>query len=62
MAHLITVQQFSERFGVPRSSFYRLVKAGQLSIIKVGRSSRVAVADAERWAASLPRFGGQVRP
>ncbi len=54
--------EFMRIYGVPRSSFYRLVKAGRLRIHKIGRASRIAKAEAKVWAASLPTFGGEVRP
>jgi excisionase family DNA binding protein len=50
--------EFMRIYGVPRSSFYRLVKAGHLRIRKIGRASRIAKADAQAWAAGLPTFGG----
>jgi predicted DNA-binding transcriptional regulator AlpA len=53
-----TVPQFLETYAVSRSAFYRAVHRGDLSLVKLGAASRVAVADAERWAASLPRITG----
>lgn len=58
----LTVAEFIRLYGVPRSSFYRLVKAGALRIHKVGRASRIAKAEAATWAAGLPTFGGEARP
>lgn len=46
---LMTVQDFLENFRIGRTSFYREVAAGRLPIVKVGRSTRVARADAEAW-------------
>jgi excisionase family DNA binding protein len=57
-----TVAEFIRLYGVPRSSFYRLVKEGRLRIHKIGRASRIAKAEARVWAGSLPTFGGEVRP
>lgn len=51
--------EFMRIYGVPRSSFYRLVKAGALRIHKIGRASRIAKAEAATWAAGLPTFGGE---
>lgn len=54
----ITLNQFCERFQCSRSTVYRLAHAGAFTIVKFGRSSRIAVEDAEAWAASLPTMGG----
>lgn len=56
-----TVAEFIRLFGVPRTTTYRLVKAGRLRITKIGRASRIAKADAQAWAASLPTIGGEAR-
>jgi len=53
-----TVPEFLERYPMGRSTFYRLVKDGQLKLTKFGGSSRVAKADAEAWAAALPVING----
>ena len=57
----LTVAEFIRLYRVPHASFYRLVKAGKIRIHKIGRSSRVAKAEATAWAESLPTFGGEVR-
>ena len=54
----LTIAQFSERYQVSRSAIYRLAQAGDFTIIKFGRSSRIAFDEAEAWAASLPTMGG----
>ena len=53
----LTVNQFCQRFQVSRSTVYRLARARAFAIIKFGRSSRIALDDAEAWAASLPTMG-----
>lgn len=53
-----TVSEFLEYYPMGRSTLYRLVGSGLLHMVKFGRSSRIAVSDAEAWAATLPRFGG----
>lgn len=55
----ITLNQFCERFQCSRSTVYRLAHAGTLTIVKFGRSSRIALDEAEAWAASLPVMGGR---
>jgi len=56
---LMTVPQFLQTYAITRSSFYREVNRGTIPLVKCGRSTRVSVADAEAWAASLPRTGGR---
>lgn len=53
MKELITIQEFCERFSVSRTTFYRQRNSGLLPIRKIGRASRIRLADAEAWAASL---------
>ena len=50
---LLTVAQFKERYQISHTSFYRQVQANKLRIIKIGASTRVRLADAEAWLASL---------
>jgi predicted DNA-binding transcriptional regulator AlpA len=56
---LITVAEFLARYSIGRTSFYREVAAGRLPIRKFGTATRVARADAEAWAASLPIVTGE---
>ena len=50
---LIRVSEFCDRFAVSRTTFYRLVQKGDLQICKVGSATRVKLADAQAWLASL---------
>ena len=56
-AKFLTLAQFSQRYQVSRSTIYRLVQSGAVTIVKFGRSSRIAFDQAEAWAASLPVLG-----
>lgn len=49
----ITVKQFCCSYSISVTHFYRLVKRGEIIVIKVGRATRIGVDDAEAWAASL---------
>lgn len=51
---LMTVADFLARYSVGRTSFYREVAANRIRIRKFGTATRIARADAEAWAASLP--------
>ena len=55
----LTLAQFGQRYQVSRSTIYRLAQSGAVTIIKFGRSSRIAFDEAEGWAASLPSMGGE---
>ena len=55
-----TIPEFLDLYPMGRSTFYRLVKDGQIRLTKFGGSSRVAKADAEAWAATLPVVGGKI--
>ncbi len=57
-AKFMTLAQFGQRYQVSRSTIYRLAQGGAFNIIKFGRSSRIAVEQAEIWAASLPTMRG----
>ena len=59
MTELLTVRDFKSRFKVSHSAFYREVAAGRILIRKIGRSTRVSLADAEAWAAGLPTQTGE---
>lgn len=54
-----TIAEFLRLTAMGRTSLYRLAKAGQIRITKIGRSARIAKADAKAWADSLPTKGGQ---
>ncbi len=54
MSELMTVKDFLRIYQVGRTTFYRLVKDGELRLLKIGKASRVPRADAERWVANLP--------
>lgn len=58
MTELLTVREFKTRYRVSHSQFYREVGKG-LPIRKIGRATRIALADAEKWAASLPTQTGE---
>lgn len=57
---LMTMGDFLARYSIGRTTAYREVAAGRLKLRKIGTATRIARADAEAWAASLPsRTGGQ---
>lgn len=58
MTELLTVREFKSRYKISHSAFYREVQKG-LPIRKIGRATRIALADAEAWAANLPTQTGE---
>jgi len=50
---LLSIREFSERFGVSRSTIYRLKQKGEISFVHVGKSVRIPAAIADAWCASL---------
>jgi excisionase family DNA binding protein len=54
MDRLITIKQFSERFGIGRSTVYREHDAGRLPFRKIGRATRISESDALAWLDRLP--------
>jgi len=58
---LISVADTCERLGLKTSAVYKLLRAGQLHAVKVGRLTRIPAASVEAYAASLPtaKFGRQ---
>jgi hypothetical protein len=54
----LTIAQFRERYPMGTSTLYRIAGRGELTIKKLGSASRIAVDEAERWAATLPTMGG----
>ena len=59
LPELMTVADFLARYSIGRTSFYREVAAGRLKLRKFGTASRIARADAEAWASSLPIRNGE---
>jgi excisionase family DNA binding protein len=54
-----SIAEFLRIYSIGRTTAYRLAQSGKLRITKVGRGSRIAKADAQAWAASLPTIGGE---
>lgn len=59
MEGFYSIAEFLRIYSMGRTSLYRAANAGQIRITKIGRSSRIAKADAKAWADSLPTTRGQ---
>lgn len=57
MEKLITINEFCDRVGVGRSTAYRENQAGRLPFRKIGRATRIAECDAQKWLDQLPARG-----
>lgn len=57
MDKLITITEFCERYDVCRSTVYRENEAGRLPFRKIGRATRIAESDAQKWFEMLPTHG-----
>ena len=53
-----TVNEFLKSYAISRTEFYRQVNKGKIRLTKLGTASRIAKADAQDWAASLPTYAG----
>ncbi len=51
-AQLLTAEDLAERWQVPASHVYRLARAGQLPVVKLGRYRRFRVGDIEHFEAA----------
>lgn len=47
------VSEFCQRYSISKASFYREAAANRIRIIKRGRTTLIARAEAERWLAEL---------
>ncbi len=53
MSEFLTIGEVAERYRISIPTIYRLVARGQLTIIKIGRASRLRREAVEAWASSL---------
>ena len=58
MSKFMTISEFLDRYPMGRSSFYRLVKEGKLTLTKFGRASRVSESAAVQWERTLTTVTG----
>lgn len=56
---LLTVADFTRRYRIGKTSFYREVERGRLKIVKFGTATRVRRTDAEQWLRRLPTAGSR---
>lgn len=59
---LLTVQEVADAMRVSRMTVYRLIKAGHMPAIRVGRHFRIRGADLERYLDTQTVGGGGTWP
>lgn len=59
VTQLLTVKEFRALAKIGQGTFYREVSAGRLRVTKIGRATRIAVADAQAWLENLPTQTGE---
>jgi len=52
----LSIKEFSEQYGIGRSSVYEELKAGRLRARKIGKRTIIAIDDAEEWLRNLPKM------
>ncbi|MCC0052552.1 MAG: helix-turn-helix domain-containing protein [Rhodobiaceae bacterium] len=50
----LSIPEAAAAIGVGRSTFYKLVSAGDIPVIKISNRTLVRVADLETWVAKQP--------
>lgn len=53
---LFTLPQVLEQLGVCRATLYKIVKRGDLTIVKLGGASRVRATDLQQYVEQLPKL------
>ncbi|MDR3375869.1 MAG: helix-turn-helix domain-containing protein [Ancalomicrobiaceae bacterium] len=52
-ANLMTIEDFGKRNRLSRSKVYGMVRAGELKLTKIGKSTRISAAEETRWLRSI---------
>jgi excisionase family DNA binding protein len=60
MKTLMSINEFQEKYGVSRSTVYRLVEQDHIHFKKIGRAVRIPTEVAEKWYLSLPTQTGKI--
>lgn len=55
---LMTISQFQQKFGVSRSTVYRLRDRNVIPFVHIGRAVRIRTEDANNWYQSLSDAAG----
>lgn len=53
LPRLLKIEEVCQRTSLSKSAIYRVIAAGELKIVKIGKSSRVLETELDRWIYSL---------
>ncbi len=53
---LLTIDQFTDQFGIGRTKIYQEIKEGRLAAKKVGRRTFIPLQSAAAWLDNLPDY------
>ena len=61
---LLSIADTARLLGISEGMVRKLLRNGQLSAVKIGRSTRIAMAEVDTYAAALPKatFGRSHKP
>ena len=55
--HWLTIHDFRKKYSLGLTTTYHLLRQGKIARVKIGRMTRIPLASAEAWAASLEAGG-----
>ena len=53
LPRLLKIEEVCQRTSLSRSAIYRVINAGELKIVKIGKAARVLETELDRWIYSL---------
>jgi excisionase family DNA binding protein len=53
---VLSVKEFGRKYAVSRSRVYEMLKTGELTAVKIGKSTRIPRQVAEEWFAKRPSY------
>jgi excisionase family DNA binding protein len=59
LPNMLTTAEFCRQFSISKTALYGEIRKGHLRALKLGRATRIARSEAERWAAELPALEGR---
>ncbi len=52
---LLRIHEAARMLGIGRSTAYELINAGEIPVVRIGRSVRISTTDLTVWVAAQPR-------
>jgi len=53
LPRLLKIEEVCQRTSLSRSAIYRVITAGELKIVKIGKAARILETELDRWIYSL---------